>query len=80
MARRFYSKRHYDRLNNGGADAPGAADERRRRRAAGEQANREMVARFSPLAPSKICEALAWQEARIRELMGDDATPAGTGR
>lgn len=65
----YYSKRHYDRLSNGGPDAPDRVDERVRRRAAGEQAHREMLERFSPLTPQNAVEAFAWQDARSQELM-----------
>ncbi len=51
-------------------DAPSAAAERVAYRAAGEQANCEMMARFAPLTAANAAEAIAWQEARIRELIG----------
>lgn len=69
MGRQHYSKRHYDRISNGGPDTPAQVAERIRRRAAGEQAHREMLARFSPLTPQNAVEAFAWQDARIQELM-----------
>lgn len=65
MAR--FSRKHYQ-LVCPPPDAPGAVDERIRRRAAGEQANAEMMARFAPLTPDNAAEAIAWQDARIREL------------
>jgi hypothetical protein len=65
----FYSKRHYDRISNGGPDTPGQVGERVRRRAAGERAHREMLERFSPLTSRNVAEAFAWQDARIQELM-----------
>jgi len=51
-------------------DAPGAVEWRVRARAAGEQANREMMAKFAPLTAVNAGEAIRWQEARIRELLG----------
>lgn len=69
MGRKHYSKRHYERLSNGGPDTPERVAERVGRRSAGEQAHREMLARFSPLTPQNVGEALAWQDARIKELM-----------
>lgn len=50
-------------------DQPGAAEERIRVRAAGEQANREMMARFAPLTAENAGEAIAWQTQRISELL-----------
>lgn len=69
MGRRWYSKVHFDRIANGGHDTPERIAERIRRRAAGEQANREMMERFSPMTAENCKEALDWQEARIQELM-----------
>lgn len=69
MGRQHYSKRHYDRIANGGPDTPEQIAERVRRRAAGEQAHREMLERFSPLTSRNAVEAFAWQDARIQELM-----------
>lgn len=51
-------------------DAPGAADERVRYRAAWHQAHTEMLEKFSPLNDSNAMEAVRWQEARIKELTG----------
>lgn len=51
-------------------DPPGAAEERIRARHAGEQANREMMAKFAPLTADNAGEAIKWQDARIRELLG----------
>lgn len=63
----FYSKRHYDRLHSK-RDTPEAIQERIKARLVGEQANREMMERFAPLTPENAGKAIAWQEARIREL------------
>jgi hypothetical protein len=65
-----FSTRHYQRLSNGGPDTPQQVAERVKRRAAGEQAHREMLARFSPLTEANVGEALRWQEERIKELVG----------
>lgn len=51
-------------------DAPGAAEERIRYRAAAEQAVAETLARFNGITPENALEAIAWQEERIRELTG----------
>lgn len=50
------------------ANSPERVAERVARRAAGERAHAEMLARFSPLTAENIAEAIAWQEARMREL------------
>lgn len=70
MDRRYYSKRHFQRLANGGPSTSEQAAWNRKRRAAGEQANQEMMERFAPLTPEKALEAVAWQDRRIAELMG----------
>lgn len=64
----FYSKRHYERLHPT-KDTPGAIQERIRARLTGEQANREMMEKFAPLTPENAGKAIAWQDARIKELM-----------
>lgn len=56
-------------LMHGSKDTHEAVVERLRRRAAGEQANREMMQRFGPLTPENAQEAIAWQDNRIMELM-----------
>ncbi len=66
MGRPFYSRRHYDRLSNGGPDAPGAAEERIRLRRVGERAHADMLARFGSITPENARDALAFQEERIR--------------
>jgi hypothetical protein len=65
----FYSKQHYERLHNGGPDRPGDAERRCLERAAGIQANAEMMERFAPLTAENAQEAVKWQESRIRELL-----------
>ena len=65
----YYSKRHYTRLSNGAPDTAESAAERIHAKAAGEQANAEMMVKFSPLTTANAREAIAWQEARIKELM-----------
>lgn len=50
-------------------DAPGAAQERIRYRAAVHQAHAEMLAKYAPLNDSNALEAIEWQEARIKHLM-----------
>lgn len=65
----YYSRRHYERLSNGGPDKPGDKERRIREQQAAEQANREMVERFAPLTPEKMPEALKWQDARIKDLL-----------
>jgi hypothetical protein len=50
-------------------DQPGDAARRRAERALRSQANAEMMARFSPLTTENADAALAWQDARISELL-----------
>jgi hypothetical protein len=71
--RQWYSKRHFDRLSNGGPDKPGAKEERVHQRMVAEQAHAETVAEFAPFTSENIKEALKWQERRIAQLMA--ATP-----
>lgn len=56
-------------------DPPGSAAERIRHRRAAEQAYGEMLARYSPLTPEVMPAALAWQEARIRDLVAEASPP-----
>lgn len=51
-------------------ETPGRVAERIAARRAGEQSHREMLARFSPLTAANAAEAIAWQSARIAELLG----------
>ena len=56
------------------AESPEGAARRIKRREVGEQANREMMARFAPLTPENAHEAAVWQSGRIEELMQQEAT------
>jgi hypothetical protein len=67
-----YSADHFRRLH-GTPDTPQDITERIQRRAAGEQAHAEMLAKFSPLTPANAEEAIRWQEARIKALMTEAA-------
>ena len=49
-------------------ETPARAEERKRHRAACEQALREREARFPVLTAENADEAIRWQEQRIREL------------
>ncbi len=69
MGRQHYSKRHYDRIANGGPDTAETIAERARYRAAHEQANREMMEIFGGLTPENFQRATDWQAARIKELL-----------
>ena len=68
MGRQHYSKRHYERLSNGGPDAPGAAAERIRHRHALDRAAREAAERFAVLPPGGPIEVAEWIKARVDEL------------
>lgn len=39
-------------------------------RAAGTQAHTETLARFGAITAANAAEAIAWQEARIKEILG----------
>jgi hypothetical protein len=68
MGKPFYSRRYYQ-LVSPPADTADQIAWRIRRRAAGEQACREREAKFPVLTQENAAEAIAWQEARIQELM-----------
>ncbi len=69
----FYSRRHYREVGGFYAkDTPEATEERKRHREACEQAVREREAKFPVLTPDNVAEAIAWQEARIQELLKED--------
>lgn len=70
MDRRYYSRRHFQRLSNGGLDTSAQVEERIRHRTACEQAHRETMEKFGGFTPENAREAAAWQAARIRELTG----------
>lgn len=67
MGRRYYSKRHYERVSPRPDSAEQIA-ERIRHRAACDQAVREREQRFPTLTTENAAEAIAWQTARIAEL------------
>ena len=69
MDRRYYSKRHFERLSNGGPVSAETEAWWKRRTEAGAQASREMTERFSPITESNAGEAMKWWEARFAELM-----------
>lgn len=69
MNRAFYSKRHFDRISNGRPDTAETIAERLRHREACAQAVREREQRFAVLTAENVAEAIAWQEARIAELL-----------
>ena len=58
------------KMKDSATDTPERVAERLRYRAIGEQANREMMERFSPLTDGNTMAAIEWQGARIRELSG----------
>jgi hypothetical protein len=64
----YYSKRHYERVSPR-ADTDEAIAERISHRAACERAVREREDRFPVLTPENAVEAIAWQTARITELL-----------
>ncbi len=68
MDRRYYSKRHFERLSNGGPVSAETAAWEKRRAEAGAQANREMLEHFTPITESNMGEAMKWWEARFAEL------------
>jgi trans-2-enoyl-CoA reductase len=68
MARRYYSKRHYERVSPRQDTAEQIA-ERVRHREACEQAHRECLERWPELTPENVREALDWQNARLAELL-----------
>ena len=70
MARKFYSKRHYDRLSNGGPDTAESIAQRKAHYAAFAKLNEEMEARFpQPWTHQTISEIATWQPARLAELI-----------
>jgi len=69
--RRYYSKRHFERLSNGAPDTADQVRERLAYRAAAEKAHEEMLERFAPLSPDNALEAIEWQTDRIKELLNN---------
>lgn len=69
----YYSRRHYERLSNGGPDTAETVSERVRHRAACEQAHRETLERFQGITPENAAEAIAWQTKRIEELTREES-------
>jgi len=65
-----YSKRHYRLIGNGEPDTNAQVEERVRARAACDQAHRETLEKFGTITAENADEAIAWQEARMRELKG----------
>lgn len=69
MNRQFYSKRHFDRLSNGGSDTPETIAARKAWYAVIDQAKRECHEKFPVLNDADTAmQAIRWQEERIREL------------
>lgn len=68
MARKYYSKRHYERVSPSPDTAEQIA-ERIKHRAVCEQAVREREKRFPVLTPENAGDALAWQAERIKDLL-----------
>ncbi len=62
-----FSKRHYQAVSPR-ENTPDEARETVRLRWIGEQANREMMARFKLLTAENGQQAVDWQRARIQEL------------
>lgn len=69
MGRPGYSRRHYRLLSNGGADSSERVAERLAYAEALADAIRGREARFPVLTPENAAEAIAWTEARIKELL-----------
>jgi len=67
MARRYYSKRHFD-LVCPKPDTAEQAAERISHRKACEQAILEREERFGELTADNALEAMEWQTQRIKEL------------
>lgn len=66
----YYSKKHYQMVSPAAwTDAQVAYN--KKQLAANEQAGRDMRAKFPILTPENFGEAIAYQEARIKELMSD---------
>lgn len=69
----FYSRRHYERLSNGGPDGPEDEERRRRLRQIGQQAHRETLEKFGCNAfLERPGEAIAWQDTRLKELLKEE--------
>lgn len=64
---RYYSKRHY-RLVSPPDDTPAEIAERNRHQDALRRARDETAAKFPQITAANVDEALAFQDARIREL------------
>lgn len=65
MNRRYYSKRHFERLSNGAPDSPALAAERIANRKAGEMAHADMLTKFGTLTAENAQQAIAYQAERI---------------
>lgn len=70
---RWYSKRHYQRLSNGGPVSPEVVAQTAawasKWAAVGEKSTREMNERFAPITEANTGEAMVWWERRFAELM-----------
>jgi len=61
----YYSKRHYQRLTNGGPDTPERIAERTQYRTAATLALAEREQRYPVLTTENAREAIAYQDERI---------------
>jgi hypothetical protein len=75
-SRAYYSRRHYERLSNGGPDTPEQVAWRIADRAAGKQAIAEREARF-PQPWADPLAVMEWQRARQNEICAEILRAAG---
>jgi len=66
MDRRYYSKRHFERLANGGPDTPEAIAERRANQQAGKLAIADREAKYPTLTAENAGEAMDYQGKRLQ--------------
>lgn len=64
--RQGYSRRHYDRLSNGGQDTPDQIAERVRYRRCAEKAVADREDRYPTLTAENAGEAMEYQSKRLR--------------
>lgn len=72
MARQFYSRRHYDRISNGGADTPEQVAERIAHNKRAQEISAQIESEVAQRWPNPTAEDLqtmaSWWRTRVDEL------------
>lgn len=69
MDRRYYSKKHFERLSNGKPDTKERIEERKQQNAFSKQAYDETLAKFGSVTVENAREFTDYQNKRYAELM-----------